>query len=86
MKALNQSIDIVFNVHKKLIEGNVLISIQVLQPIHFIRISAADLIWDMMLFRLEDTDKNIIQTGNFHIIEGIIVNQYVISRRTSDCS
>ena len=47
---------------------------QVLQPIHFIRISAADLIWDMMLFRLEDTDKNIIQTGNFHIIEGIYVN------------
>lgn len=83
---MKQSVDIVFNIQKKLIEGNVLISIQVLQPIHFIKISAADLVWDMMLFRLEDTEGNIIQTGDFHIIEGNYIIKFVSFRRTSDNS
>lgn len=74
--------DVVFNVEKQFIDGKTTINIQILKEVPSIKISAADMIWDMFSFRLEDLNNSLIQTGNFHVIESRYNVLFMICRRS----
>lgn len=63
--------DIVFNVQRQLIEGKVEIDIQLLDSVQEIKVSAADMIWDMFSFHVEDVNQTMISIDTFHVLQGL---------------
>ena len=44
---------------------------QIVEEVSFIKISAAEMIWDMFSFYIENAEKQYIPTTGFRVLEGI---------------
>lgn len=66
---LKEALNITFNVQRKIIEGMAVMDLEVEQSVNEIRVSAADMIWDMFSVHLTDASGNAIPVKNYHVNE-----------------
>ena len=66
---LNTLLNITFDVKREFIEGSTWVELNVTKEIRSIRVSAADMAWDLFSARLYDESDRIYPISNYHIDE-----------------
>lgn len=66
---LKETLNITFNVQRKIIEGTAVMDLEVEGSLSEVRVSAADMIWDMFSARLTDAADRAIPIKDYHVDE-----------------